>query len=295
LPVEKIENALVLLLLIEMMVGVGLSVSIRDVASVLKNLRLVARAAFANYVLVPAIAILLFYLFQAKPMVAAGFLLAAVCPGAPFAPPLTALAKGYVHASVGLMVILAASSAVLAPLLLSLLLPLVARGADLRMDTARIVTTLSMTQLAPLGIGLFVRESRPQIADKLKKPASLLTGMLSLAVFAMVIALQYRTLAEIRLKGFVGICLLIVLCLAAGWFLGGLSVDLRKAVGLTTGTRNAGVALVIATASFPDTAAVGAVVVFAIFQTILLVLLALLMRRLAPAAPRASDAVVAKC
>jgi len=295
LPVEKIANALVLLLLIEMMVGVGLSVSTRDVASVLKNLRLVARGAFANYVLVPAIAVLLLYLFQAKPMVAAGFLLAAVCPGAPFAPPLTALAKGHVHTSVGLMVILAAPSAVLAPLLLSLLLPLVARGAEVRIDTARIVTTLLMTQLAPLGIGLLVRESRPQIAEKLKKPASLLTGVLSLAVFALVIALQYRTLAEIRPKGFVGICLLIVLCLAAGWFLGGLSVDLRKAVGLTTGTRNAGVALVIATASFPDTAAVSATVVFAIFQTILLAPLALLMGRLAPATPRASDAVVAKC
>jgi len=62
----------------EMMVGLGLSVAISDVASVCKNLHLVAHGAFANYDLVPAIAVLLLQLFQAKPMVATGFLLAAV-------------------------------------------------------------------------------------------------------------------------------------------------------------------------------------------------------------------------
>jgi predicted Na+-dependent transporter len=51
----------------------------------------------------------------------------------------------------------------------------------------------------------------------------------------------------------------------------------RWAFGLTTATRNVGVALVIATASFPESAAVSAVIVFAIFQIIGLVLIALLL------------------
>lgn len=140
MPLERLTNLLVLILLIDMMVAVGLSVAIKDVAGVVTNLGLLFRAAIANYVLVPAIAIFLLYLFRAQPMVAAGFLLTAVCPAAPFAPPLTALAKGNVHASVGLMLVLAASSALFAPLLLSFLLPLIARGADLRIDTLKIVT-----------------------------------------------------------------------------------------------------------------------------------------------------------
>ena len=51
------------MLLIEMMVATGLGVSFGDLAGVLKNAGLLARAALANYVPVPAAAILLLYLF----------------------------------------------------------------------------------------------------------------------------------------------------------------------------------------------------------------------------------------
>jgi bile acid:Na+ symporter, BASS family len=282
---DKLANSLVLVLLIEMMVATGLGVSLSDLAGVLKNANLIARAALANYVLVPATAILLLYLFQTKPMVAAGFLLVAVCPAAPFAPPLTAMAKGNVPVSVGLMVILAASSAILAPILLSFLLPLMARGADLKIDTFKIVTTLLMTQILPLGIGMLVHSKFPRHAERLQRPANLLSALLSLVVFGLIIALQYRTLAEIRWVGFVGINLLVLLCLAAGWILGGQVTGIRRAVGLTTAARNVGVALVIATASFPDSAAVTAVIFVAIFQTVGLVLIALWMGRL-PSAPQ---------
>ena len=276
---DKLANILVVVLLMEMMVAAGLGVCLSDLAAVARNVPLLIRAGLANYVLVPAIAISLLYLFQASPIVALGFLLVSVCPGAPFAPALTAIAKGQVAVSVGLMVILAASSAVVAPLLLSSLSPLITHGANLKIDTVKIVTTLLMTQFIPLGIGLLIRAKRPLIAEKLKKPANLLSAVLSLLVFALIIALQYRTLVEVRAKGYLEICILIFLFLAAGLVLGGQPIALRKAIGLTTAARNVGVALVIATASFPDTAAVTAVIVFAIFQTMILVLFALLLAR----------------
>ena len=60
-------------------------------------------------------------------------------------------------------------------------------------------------------------------------------------------------------------------------------IGIRRAVGLTTAARNVGVALVIATASFPDSAAVTAVIVVAMFQTLLLALIALWMGRFSSA------------
>jgi bile acid:Na+ symporter, BASS family len=115
--------------------------------------------------------------------VAAGFILVAVCPAARFAPPLTAMAKGSVHVSVGLMVVLAASSAILAPILLSVVLPLIAREASLKIDTFKIVTTLLMTQILLLGIGMLVHSKLPKYVEKLRKPANLLSAVLSLVVF----------------------------------------------------------------------------------------------------------------
>jgi BASS family bile acid:Na+ symporter len=254
----------VLVLLIEVMVSAGLGVSLNDLASVAKNGKLLAYAGLANYILVPGVAILLLFLFQAKPLVAVGFLLVAVCPGAPFAPPLTTIAKDNVSSAVSLMVILAASSAILAPLLLSCLLPLTARGTDFKIDALKIVTTLLCTQLLPLGFGLFVRSRRPPLAEQLQKLANLLTAVLSVVVFTLILAVQYQTLAQIRWNGLLGISSLILMSLAVGWVSGGPAIEIRKAFGLTTAARNIGVALVIATASFPASAAVTAVVPFAI-------------------------------
>jgi len=61
----------------------------------------------------------------------------------------------------------------------------------------------------------------------------------------------------------------------AGWIVGGRVTAIRRAVGMTTTARNIGVALVIATASFPESATVTAVILFAIFQTIGLLAIAL--------------------
>jgi bile acid:Na+ symporter, BASS family len=111
-------------------------------------------------------------------------------------------------------------------------LPWLDKLANLKIDIVKIVTTLLMTQLIPLGIGLLIRAKRPRFAERLKKPAKLLSAVLSLLVFASIMALQYRTLAEIWAKGYVGICTLIFLCLAARWVFGGQPIALRVAIGL---------------------------------------------------------------
>ena len=65
----------------------------------------------SNYVLVPAAALALLMVFRPQPLVAAGVMIVAVCPGAPYGPPFTALARGNVSRAVGLMVLLAGSAA----------------------------------------------------------------------------------------------------------------------------------------------------------------------------------------
>lgn len=279
-PLEKIANLLVLILLVEMMITVGLGVSLRSLMAVFADAELLVRAGLGNYFVVPAIAVSLLYLFHAGPMVSAGFLLVAASPGAPFAPSLTAIARGNVSVSVALMVILAGSSAILAPLCLSVLLPVIAKGANLQIDSVRILRTLLLTQLIPLGVGLAVRSKRPLLADRLQGPANLLMGLLSVAVLALLFWIQYPTLRQLHVRTFVGIGVLVLLSLLAGWALGGGNSELRKALGLTTSARNVGVALVIATASFPDSVAVTAVIVFALSQIVLVTIVAFLWGRL---------------
>jgi BASS family bile acid:Na+ symporter len=275
MTMDQLINALVTITLIEMMAAIGLSVTFVDLLGVARDWRLVGRAALANYVCVPAVTVGLLLLFDAHPLVAAGFLILAVCPGAPYGPPLTAIAKGNVPVGVGLMAILAGSSAIIAPILLDFLLRLQSGSEELKIEAASIVGILLATQLVPLCIGALVRQWRPLVAERLQKPAIQVSKVLNLVAVGLILVTQFHLLAEIRLRGFVGMLALLIASLAAGWLLGGQKSDIRKTMTLTTALRNVGVGLVIATGTFAGTAAVTATLVYGLFQVLGSLLLAL--------------------
>ncbi len=147
MTMDRLINILVTITLIEMMVATGMGVTLGVLADVCKNWRLVARALLANYVCVPAATVGLLLLFAPHPMVIAGFLILAVCPGAPYGPPFTAIAKGNVAVAIGLMAILAGSSAIIAPVLLHYLFSWLTPDQPLHVDAAKIIGTLLATQL----------------------------------------------------------------------------------------------------------------------------------------------------
>ena len=267
---------LVPITLIEMMIAVGLGVSLAELAATARNWRLTTKAALANYLCVPAATVGLLLLFHpADATVLAGFLILAVCPGEPFAPGCTRLARGNVAAAVGLMVLLAGSSALAAPVLLHLLLPLMSGSGTLQVDAGQIVGTLLATQLVPLCLGLGVRHWLPRVANGLQRPANLCSAILNLATLVVVLVVYSPLLAAIRLRGYVGMLVLLVASWAAGWLLGGPGAGNRRALTLTTSLRNVGVGLVIATSNFGGTAAVTAVLAYGIFEILGSVFLAL--------------------
>jgi BASS family bile acid:Na+ symporter len=283
MTLDQLIHALVLITLIEMMVAIGLGATLVDLGGVARNWRLITRAALANYVCVPAATVGLLFLFNAQPMVAAGFLILAVSPGAPYGPPFTAIAKGKLGVAVGLMVILAGSSAILAPILLDHLLPLVSGDESLKIDATRVLGTLLVSQLVPLGLGVAVRQWRPLLADRLQKPADLGSKILNLVAVGLILVVHFPLLAEIRLRGFVGMLALLIASWVAGWLLGGPENDTRKTMTLTTSLRNVGVGLVIATDTFAGTPAVTAALAYGLFEVIGSLLLALAWARRAPA------------
>ena len=281
MPIDKLINILIIITLFEMMVAIGLGVRLAEIKEVARNPGLVTRAALANYFLVPVFVLGLLFLFHPAPLVSAGFLIVAVCPGAPYGPPFTAIARKNVTAATGLMVILAGSSAVAAPLLLYLLLPVMAGTERLNVDTSRILITLLMTQLVPLCTGLLIRELRPALASKLQKPLNQLSKVLNILVVAFILIAQFHVLSAVRPVAYAGMTALLVLSLVSGWLLGESGGANRKAMAFVTSVRNVSMSLVIATGSFPGSPAVMAVLVYGIFQTLASAAIALGCGRLA--------------
>jgi bile acid:Na+ symporter, BASS family len=278
-------NLLASITLFEMMVAIGLGVTLTDLLRVAADWRFVSKAALASYVFVPLAAFGLLIVFQADPIVAAGFLICAVCPGAPYGPPFTGIAKGNVGVSVGLMVILAGSSALMAPLLLQLLLPLImpflpdstTGDAPLTIDGGKIAVTLLVAQFLPLCAGLCLRRWRPALAARLQKPANLISTLLNLTTLTLVLYAQFDMLIGVPMRAYGGMLLLVLAGVAAGWLLGGGN---RSALVMATSVRNVGVSLVIATAAFAGTRAVAATTAFALFQTVVMALVAMAWGRL---------------
>jgi len=283
MAVDRLVNLLAAVTLIELMVTLGLGVKASDVLRVGQQWGLLSRAFLANYILVPGAALGLLLLFHTSPMVAAGILVAAVCPGAPYAPPFTAMAKGNVTVSIGLMVALATSSAVVAPLLLGLLLPVIAGNATIDIHVVKMIGTLFGAQLLPLCLGIWIRHSHAALANRLKKPASALSLSLNLVLLTVIIIVQFQTLADIDVRGYFGMLCLVLATLVAGLLVTKrLQAGTSKSMTLTTSVRNVSVSLVIVTASFPGTAAITSATAYAIFQTVVIALVALAWGRYTP-------------
>ena len=285
MSIDQVINLLATVALIELMLTIGLDAAVKDIATVATDYRAVLGAMLANYVVVPAVTVGLLLLLGASPMVAAGFLVVAVCPGAPYAPPFTAIAKGNVARAVGLMVILAGSSAILAPLLLKLLLPVVAGNTPVAVNAGRIVATLALSQFLPLCVGLFVRARYSPLAIRLTKPLRQLSTLLNVALIVLILVVQFRMLKEIRLTGYAGMLVLLVASILAGWLLGGPGRANRDTLAITTAVRNVGVALVITSAAFPNSPAIAATTAYALLQTLTIALTATTLGRLST--PRA--------
>jgi len=256
-----------------------LRVTFAEIANTARTWPLIARAAAANYLLVPVLAMVLLILFTASPMVAVGFLVLAVCPGAPYGPPFAGIARANVPEAVGLMVILAGSSAAVSPLLLQVLLPWVTAGETARIDPFAMMSALLITQFLPLLLGLVVRHQHPRLAERLLSPFELAGKLLNLSAAGLILATQVHMLAQIRTRGFVGMLILLAGSLVIGWFAGGPGTANRRTMALTTSLRNVGVGLVIVTGNFAGTPAVSAALCYGIVEVLLSLLVAFCWRR----------------
>jgi BASS family bile acid:Na+ symporter len=268
MSLDRAINILVTITLVEMMVLVGLRVTFADLVSTAKNWQLVARAALANYVLVPAVTVALLMLFNVGAMVAAGFLVLAVCPGAPYGPPFAAIARANVPLAVGLMAILAGTSTIISPALLHVLLPWVSGGEAPKIDLIGMLGALLATQLLPLLVGLTVKHRRPQLADRLLAPLELVSKVLNLSVAGLILGTQFSMLMDISIAGFAGMLILLVASLVIGWIAGGPGMDDRRTMALTTSLRNVGLGLVIVTGNFAGTPAVSAALAYGIVEVL---------------------------
>ena len=145
---EKAVPIATLVFVVSSMLAMGLGLKVAQVTAPLRNLRLVALSLLANFVLMPASAVLLARVLRLDEPLGVGLLLLGAAAGAPFLPKLTQIAKGNLAFAVALMVLLMVITVAYMPLMLPILLP------GVSVNPVRIALSLVLTMLLPLGVAL---------------------------------------------------------------------------------------------------------------------------------------------
>lgn len=254
------------------MLAVGVSLTIVQVLTPLRNPRLVSLALLANFVLMPLAALVIARLLRLDEPLGVALLLLGTAAGAPFLPKLVSVARSNLAFAVGLMVLLMALTVAYMPLIL----PLVLEGVSV--DPMKIARSLLFLMLLPLGIGLATKARFDRLAERVRTPLNRLST-LSLALL-IVLLLVTNIQNVISLFGTRGILASIVFLLCGagiGWLLGGPAFGTKGVLALGTAQRNIAAALVVAGQNFDDPKVLVMVVVVAVVGLLILMPLARLL------------------
>jgi BASS family bile acid:Na+ symporter len=247
------------LFLCSMMLSIGLEVAWRQLLDAFRDWSLLGRALVANLVLVPLLGLVLARLFPMSPDIAAGMLILAAAPGAPFAVHFTSKAKDSVAFAAALLFVLTVVALVATPSVAGLLIH---ADTPLTLPVWRVVRGAILFLVLPLFGGFALQYWSGTLARTLRKTATVCAAVCFPAVTVLTIEMKSAATRTIGVSALAALFLLVVGAMFLGWLMGGPDTGTRRVLAASTGMRNVMVSLLIAVTSFPNSAVDLAVLAF---------------------------------
>jgi bile acid:Na+ symporter, BASS family len=229
----------------------GLMVTIRDLIAPVHNRRLLTLSLFANFIIVPLIALFLIILIPMNQELAAGLLLVSIAAGAPSTAKVAQFTGGNVAQAVSLTIIMTTITIVLMPFLI----PLILEGAQV--DPLYVLGNLVVMILLPIFVGIIIKSRSEPLAARLR-PIMDWTSNISIAVifltFGLIFLSRIRDIVSTS-SGALAVFVAIVFTLAAigiTYLIGQFEKDARNNLAFGAGFRNSTAALVVIFASFSN-------------------------------------------
>ncbi|MHC3437606.1 bile acid:sodium symporter family protein [Natrialbaceae archaeon A-gly3] len=273
--VETVVEVTTTIFVLSTMFSLGMELSLDQLLIAFRKRRLLAKSLIVNLVAVPLLAYLLVRSIPMKAGYAAGVVLIAVAPGAPFGPKFSEISKSDIEFASGLMAVLGIISVVTIPVSLALLLP-----GNVTLDSLALGWMIFGIQLLPLlaGIGLDFHYS--SVTNWLYPPVQRLSDLSFLFLIVLLVAVYGNEMIRLIGTGTLFISVVIIcVSLLLGYVLGGPGRYTREVLATTTAARNAAIALFIATTSFSDPDVLMVVLAFSFIGVVLSGLLAGMWRR----------------
>lgn len=241
----------ILIFIITSMMVMGLNVTIDDLISAFRDVKLILSILVANFFLVPALAFAIIYLIPVSKEMAAGLILVSVAAGAPSTPKVAELTGGDISYAVAMTIIMTVLTIILMPIILPFLLD------GVTMDSSKIAVNLVVLMLIPLLLGMGLRHTSHRAAKRLNS-AFFWVSNASIGIIFLAFGVLLLSRIETLFGGSSGLCMILVALLftlgslAIGYLLGGSSAETKGVIAFGTGFRNVTASLVVITATFAD-------------------------------------------
>lgn len=268
------------LLLSIIMFGMGLTLTLPDFKLVFSRPLPILIGVVAQYLIMPALAVLIVTVLQLDDAVAVGVILVGCAPGGTSSNVISYLSK----ADVALSVTMTSVSTLLAPLLTPLLTSWLA-GKYMELDGGKMAVDIVKMVLIPVIGGLVLRLIIPKIVEKI---LPILPWISTLGIAGVVAGVVSGSVAAIKAAGLL-VLVAVVLHNLLGYTLGYFASKLlrqpnrvSRTVSVEVGMQNSGLAATLAKTHFaatPETALPGAI--FSIWHNLSGAVLSVIYRRMA--------------
>jgi BASS family bile acid:Na+ symporter len=188
---EAFYTQFVPVFLIAVMVAMGLALTVADLREVVARPKALLAGLSAQLLLLPLIAIGLGFLFASPPVIAAGAIILAACPGGVTSNAYVFSARGDIALSIGMTAVASMITVFTIPFLTLFALDLhLGQGQIPAISATDMVWSLARLTIVPVAVGMLFRAWQPAIAIRILEPLRLVTliALIMIAVVGTVMA-----------------------------------------------------------------------------------------------------------
>ena len=268
---ETIIRILTISALAGLLGAVGLRLTLGQVMASLRKCRFLP-IVLANFVVVPALAVVAARMFDLGRETAIAMILLAAAPFAPVVPVFARMARADLALAAGLTSVFPILSAFLTPIVCEIVLKAVPDAGVVRFNLFGVMLTFVVTITLPLAVGMMIHHRRPALGRRLLRPVEVVSEAVGALSLAFVTVTEFGVILQTGWQSLLAMGLVAEVSLGLGYGLGGGAAGSRQVVALGTSNRNIALALLVAVHGFAGTPVMSAVVA----NGLLLILLGLL-------------------
>jgi BASS family bile acid:Na+ symporter len=242
-----------------LLLAVGLRLRWSDIAAALASCR-IARIGIANFLVVPALGLVLSDVMQLSADWSVGMLLLAAAPFAPVVPVFARLARADLALSAGLTSMFPVLSAVFTPVVLQFGLPWLRGSESFQFRPWVVLGVLLATITLPLAVGVAANHLWPSLRRRFLQPLEVTAEAMGALSLLFVTVIQFRTIVDTPWPALVATVIFFEVSFLLGYALGGAEPGRRLVIAIGTSNRNIALALLVALDSFAGTTIQGVVV-----------------------------------